>query len=71
MSGINSIVGLNKVDLEGWLEAQETPIETDAIPVEQMNGNVVYVGSKDVTPRVNKARCPSYFTRDGLDKLFA
>jgi hypothetical protein len=20
---------------------------------------------------INKARCPSYFTRDGLDKLFA
>ena len=60
----------NKViNKEGWLEAQEAPLETDGIPVEQHNGNVVRIVNQ-VAERVNKAVCPSYFTRDGLDKLF-
>ena len=45
----------NKViNKEGWLEAQETPLETDGIPVEQHNGNVVRIVNQ-VAERVNKA----------------
>ena len=54
----------NKViNREGWLEAQETSLETDGIPVEQHNGNVVRIVN-EVAERVNKALCTSYFTRD-------
>ena len=57
------------VEGDDWLTVQEKPLETGGIPVKQMNGNLVYIG-RQVAERVNKALCPSYFTRDGLDKLF-
>ena len=60
----------NKVlDAADWLKAQDVPLASGDLPYRRLNGSMVEIGG-DVAKRVNRGVCPSYFTRDGLDKLF-
>ena len=54
---------------DGWLQAEEEPLATGKIPVEKQNGQVKNLGGMTAS-KANQAFCPSYYARDGFDKLF-
>ena len=53
----------------GWLEEQDAPLANSPIYARKPGGQQVKLGGL-VSHKGNTALCPSYFTRDGLDKLF-
>ncbi len=54
----------------GWLGADEVPRATGTIQVQRGRGDVKNIGGK-IAKESNEVFCPSYFARDGLDKIFA
>jgi len=57
------------VEEDGWINVQETPIETGKISVIRQNGNEKHLGG-EIANDVNELFCPSYFARDNIGKHF-
>ena len=58
------------VEGDGWLAINERPLQTGDISVRKQNGRVKRIGGQ-VAMNVHLLDCPSYFTRDYFDKIFA
>jgi hypothetical protein len=54
----------------GWLQAEETARGTGRIQVQRGRGDVKNLGGQ-TAKTVHEVFCPSYFARDGIDKIFA
>ncbi len=60
----------NQNGRNGWLDADEAPLGTGKVTVQKNDGREKRIGGEIATD-VNEQLCPSYFARDGIDKLFA
>ncbi len=60
----------NRDGRNGWLDADEAPLGTGKVTVQKHGGQEKRLGG-EIAKDVNEQFCPSYFARDGIDKLFA
>ena len=58
------------VDGDGWLDQDEVPLEPKRIELTSIKGKHVKLDAFE-SAIIHITTCPSYFARDGLDKLFA
>ena len=56
------------IDDEGWQDVAEEPLKKDNVKTTRQNGKEKSLGGA-IANGVNKMSCPSYFARDGLDKM--
>ena len=60
----------NQNGQNGWFDVDEAPRQTGKITVHKHGGQEKRLGG-EIAKDVNEQLCPSYFARDGIDKLFA
>ncbi|MBQ4480468.1 MAG: hypothetical protein II943_07500 [Victivallales bacterium] len=77
VSRLNDVIALaerlkseNKViNNDAWADVQETPLQTGNITAHKLNGNAKRLGG-GIAKDANQAFCPSFYARDGFEKLF-
>ena len=57
------------INNDAWADVQETPLQTGNITAHKLNGNAKRLDG-DIAKDANQAFCPSFYARDGFEKLF-